>query len=50
MLSKGIYLAEHGFIALNIKLGKAEVDKFVTATEDFVEKYSELILGCGGGK
>ena len=46
MLSKGIYLAERGFMALNIKFGKEEVEKFVTATGDFVEKYSELILGC----
>ena len=46
MLSQGIYLAERGFMALNIKLGEAEVESFVTATEGFVEKYSELILGC----
>ena len=46
MLSKGIYLAERGFMALNIKLGMAEVEEFVTSTGDFVEKHAELILGC----
>ena len=45
MLSKGIYLAERGFIALNIELGMAEVERFVAATGEFVENYKEMILG-----
>lgn len=43
MLSEGIYLAERGFIALNIELGLADIDHFVAATEAFVVKYGSLI-------
>ena len=46
MLSEGIYLAERGFIALNIELGLAEVDQFVAATKGFVVKYNNLIIGA----
>ena len=46
MLSKNIYLAERGFMALNIELGMKEVEKFVEATAEFVEKYRNIILGC----
>ncbi|KAM0798374.1 putative glutamate-1-semialdehyde 2,1-aminomutase [Usnea florida] len=43
MLSKGIYLAERGFIALNIELGMEEVDKFVDTTGKFVEKWRDIL-------
>ena len=43
MLSEGIYLAERGFISLNIELSMAEVDRFVEATGRFVKKFKELI-------
>ena len=43
MLSKGIYLAERGFIALNIELGMDEVDKFVEATGEFVERWRDVL-------
>lgn len=46
MLSKNIYFAERGFMALNIELGMEDVDKFVEATRDFVERYKGLILAC----
>lgn len=46
MLSKNIYLAERGFIALNIELGVDEVDKFVEATEEFVKKFQNVVLAC----
>ena len=44
MLSKGIYLAERGFIALNIELGMNEVEKFVEATGEFVERWRDVLL------
>ncbi|KAL9045898.1 MAG: hypothetical protein Q9214_001137 [Letrouitia sp. 1 TL-2023] len=46
MLSQGIYIAERGFMALNIELGIAEVEKFVEATEIFLARYQQLILEC----
>ncbi|CAD6592958.1 MAG: hypothetical protein ASARMPRED_006861 [Alectoria sarmentosa] len=46
MLSRNIYLAERGFMALNIELGMEDLDKFVEATRDFVERYKGLILAC----
>ena len=45
MLTEGIYLAERGFIALNIELTLKEVKAFVTATGRFIEKYRALITG-----
>lgn len=44
MLSKNIYLAERGFMALNIELGMKEVEMFVEATAGFVERYRDVIL------
>ena len=44
MLSRGIYLAERGFIALNIELGIDEVDKFVQATGEFVVRWRDVLL------
>ena len=46
MLSKNIYLAERGFMALNIELSMKEVNKFVAATGDFIEKYKDLMPAC----
>lgn len=43
MLSEGIYLAERGFIALNIELGVADVERFVAGTEKFVKRYKGLV-------
>ena len=43
MLSEGIYVAERGFMALNIELGEADVDQFVAATRRFIEKYKDII-------
>ena len=46
MLSRNIYLAERGFMALNIELGMEEVGKFVEATGEFVERWRDAILAC----
>lgn len=46
LLSKNIYLAERGFMALNIELGMKEVEMFVEATAGFVERYRDVILEC----
>lgn len=46
MLSKNIYLAERGFMALNIELGMEEVENFVEAAREFVERYRGMILAC----
>lgn len=46
MLSKQIYLAERGFMALNIELGMEEVEKFVEATGEFVDRWRNIILAC----
>lgn len=43
MLSQYIYVAERGFIALNIELGEADVERFVAATRRFIEKYKDII-------
>lgn len=44
MLSKDIYLAERGFIALNIELGMDEVERFTEATGEFVERWRDVLL------
>lgn len=44
MVSEGIYMAERGFIALNIEITDEHVDKFVEATGKFVEKYKAIIV------
>lgn len=46
MLSEKIYLAERGFIALNIELRKNNIEAFVAATGRFVEKHKGLVLGA----
>lgn len=39
MLEQGIYLAQRGFLALNIELKDEHIDNFVEATKGFVELY-----------
>jgi len=46
MLSETIYLAERGFIALNIELGLEHVEAFVAATGRFLDRYKTEILGA----
>ena len=48
MLNEGIYLAERGFMALNIELRSEDVDAFVTATEKFVSKYKPMLSDPDG--
>jgi glutamate-1-semialdehyde 2,1-aminomutase len=43
MLSRGIYLARRGFIALSLPIGEAEVDRFVEAVEHFLETRRDLV-------
>ena len=45
MLAENVYLAERGFIALNIQLTLEDVTSFVAATGRFLEKYRSVILG-----
>ena len=46
MLTEGIYLAERGFMALNIELDMEHVQAFVAATGRFIKKYRALIAGA----
>ena len=39
MLEDGIYLAQRGFVALNIAMDGSHVEKFLKATEGFVAMY-----------
>jgi glutamate-1-semialdehyde 2,1-aminomutase len=39
MLDHGIYLAQRGFIVLNLELNEGHVDQFVRAVDAFVRKY-----------
>jgi glutamate-1-semialdehyde 2,1-aminomutase len=43
MMEQGLYLAQRGFVALNIELEDHHVDKFVDATKAFVGVYGELV-------
>ncbi|ETN41789.1 uncharacterized protein HMPREF1541_03726 [Cyphellophora europaea CBS 101466] len=43
MLSRGIWLAFRGFVALNIELRDEDVERFVGAVEGFVEKYGGVL-------
>lgn len=45
MLEEGIYLAQRGFVALNLELTAGHVEKFVKATEAFVVKYRVALGG-----
>ena len=46
MLTKDIYLAERGFIALSIEINSEQVEAFLHATERFVVEHKETILGA----
>jgi glutamate-1-semialdehyde 2,1-aminomutase len=46
MLSRGIYLARRGFIALSLPIGYAEVDHFVEAVQNFLEHRRDLVCGA----
>ena len=48
MLSRGIYLARRGFIALSLPIGDAEVDRFVEAVRHFLEGRRDLVCGVAG--
>jgi glutamate-1-semialdehyde 2,1-aminomutase len=39
MLERGIYLAQRGFVALNIEINESHVEKFLKAAEGFVGMY-----------
>lgn len=43
MLESGIYLAQRGFMALNLELNKSHVDKFLVALEEFVSKNRQAL-------
>lgn len=46
MLTQNIYLGERGFIALSKEIKREHVDAFVDATERFIVRYKEMILGA----
>lgn len=43
MLDHGIYLAQRGFVALNIELNETHISKFADATEKFVDRYAQAL-------
>ncbi|KAL2072921.1 hypothetical protein VTL71DRAFT_10245 [Oculimacula yallundae] len=43
MLDHGIYIAQRGFIALNLELNMEHVAKFTEATRDFIVKYQDAL-------
>ena len=43
MLDHGIYMAQRGFMALNLDLKEKHVEKFVAAMENFVSKYQQAL-------
>jgi glutamate-1-semialdehyde 2,1-aminomutase len=43
MLESEIYLAQRGFMALNLELNKGHVDKFLVALEEFVSKNRQAL-------
>ena len=46
MLTRGIYVARRGFIALSLPVGDAEVDRFVEAVRNFLETRRDLACGA----
>jgi len=44
MIERGIYMAQRGFIALNIELTESHVDKFVGAIDEFCGSYKEFLI------
>jgi len=43
MLDQGIYLAQRGFVALNIELNEVHIRKFTDAIESFIERYQHIL-------
>ena len=43
MMAAGIWIARRGFVALNIMIGDAEADRFVSAVEEFVTARKALL-------
>ena len=43
LLSQGIYLAQRGFMALNIKLNDRHVERYVAAVDGFCEEYADFL-------
>ncbi|CZR58816.1 uncharacterized protein PAC_08708 [Phialocephala subalpina] len=43
MLDHGIYMAQRGFMALNIELGEGHVQRCVSAAEEFVVKWKQVL-------
>jgi glutamate-1-semialdehyde 2,1-aminomutase len=43
MLDQGIFLAQRGFITLNIELNEIHIGKFVEAMESFLERYAQAL-------
>lgn len=43
MLENGIYMAQRGFIALNLELTTGHVEQFITAVDAFVGKYRMVL-------
>jgi glutamate-1-semialdehyde 2,1-aminomutase len=39
MLEQGIYLAQRGFVTLNIEMNEGHIEKFLTAADGFVATY-----------
>jgi glutamate-1-semialdehyde 2,1-aminomutase len=43
MLENGIYLAQRGFVTLNMELKQQHIDSFVKAAEEFVVRYQQAL-------
>lgn len=43
MLDQGIYLAQRGFVVLNIEMNETHIGKFADATERFVDRYAQAL-------
>lgn len=43
MLNHGVYMAQRGFMALNLELTGAHVEKFVVAIDEFVGQYRQAL-------
>lgn len=43
LLERGVYVARKGFIALSLPIGDAEIDHFVDATADFLDRRRDLL-------
>ena len=43
MLDNGIYLAQRGFITLNLELTESHINKFIDAMESFLGRYAQAL-------